>query len=218
MVDHSDRDILAIFRLLSPEEIERYIGLEDKSESVPIKKAAGAENITVDNSTPKKEAPSVRALNDSQRPQKASQAFPRDNQAQIIPIHKDIKIDAPSEDAEVTQKSYPEVKKESSLEGYIAEEEDNELAAVGILSANTIKKIEQDQIAKKNAQKDSATIFLLKEREKLKSSQKKLNSYVAFKSYQSSAAQEFYEESDENILDDEKKTELKGILLNKKQF
>ncbi len=90
---------------------------------------------------------------------------------------------------------------------------------MGILSASSIKEIEAERRKKENDKKDSATVFLLKEREKMRDSKRRMTEQRAIKSYQTNAAQEFYDDTEEDISDEEnRQNDLKGILLNKKHF
>ena len=70
-------------------------------------------------------------------------------------------------------------------------------------------------LAKENKNRDSATVFLLKERERMRSAKRKMIEQVALKSYQLNASQEFYEKSDNGEEEEEGLDDLKGILLNK---
>lgn len=206
-------DVMLIFRLLSPDEIDKYI-VNDTSREVgeTMAMASGGESLQYDDESPH--------LENSSKPSK----FPKDHQAKIIPL---------DEFKEKSKKKTSEVASAYAVqEGAFAESSElenkfqanapisgsTELESIGVLSSSTIKEIESDREKKENDNKDSATVFLLKEREKMRISKKRLIEQYAIKSYQTNAAQEFYEETEEDLLDEDGSSDLKGILLNKKHY
>ncbi len=198
--------IMSIFRLLSPDEIDKYIVREEEAkvnESLPM--ASGGEEFASEGHQEDQV---------SQRSAKQETEFPKEHQAEIIPLHK-LKVEEVKQEPETALRQQEKKHSQhSSLSG-----ESGELESLGILSAKSIRAIEEERLKKENAKKDSATVFLLKEREKLKSSKKRLIEQVAFKSYQSNAAQEFHDMNDDDLLEEENSSkDLKGILLNKRHY
>jgi hypothetical protein len=61
-------------------------------------------------------------------------------------------------------------------------------------------------------------VFLLSERKKMRESKQKLIEQGALRQYQVNLAYEFFEETEEDILDEERSSDLKGVLINKKHF
>lgn len=196
-------EIMSIFRLLSPDEIDKYI-VEEKANSYKTGEvtaiAAGAEGIAL--------ATEHANLTDSDENSK----FPKDHQAKIIPLHGE-----PEEEKD----PYKKEKRDSNEHDEVhTKSSGNELESIGVMSAKKVREIERMKEEAERKSRDSATVFLLKERERLKDAKRKMIEQVAIKSYQVNAAQEFYDIPDEDIdlESDEPTDELKGILLNKKHY
>ncbi|MAX66062.1 MAG: hypothetical protein QF441_14495 [Bacteriovoracaceae bacterium] len=207
-------EIMAIFRLLSPDEIDKYIvNKQERTVQEPSAMAANGESL-------------------GQRPQNQSLALedkaleePSDNEqehakdsAKVIPIRK--------EEAHQSQKrrqgeDQEQLKRQKSLKRpkvSVDNDKNSSLESIGVLSADAIRKIEQERIKEENNKKDSATVFLLSERKKMRESKQKLIEQGALRQYQVNLAYEFFEETEEDILDEERSTDLKGVLINKKHF
>lgn len=191
-------EIMSIFRLLSPDEIDKYI-VEEKANSYRTgETAAIAANDGGMALSP--EHANMASTDDSE-----GNKFPKDHQAKIIPLNQ---RDS-DEEKHDPYKSRPQA----------SENESGELASIGVLSASKIKEIERDRLEREKKKRDSATVFLLKERERMRSAKRRLIEQTAIKSYQTNASQEFLEETEEEIESEEHSTnDLKGILLNKKHF
>lgn len=208
-------DIMAIFRLLSPDEIDKYIVREEPIKvEQSMRMAANGESMQYS-----EEPPSPKNKTSKQQPDE-------EHQAEVIPIRK-VKtdhesIDGPILEKELTTDHGQELKKKTSKVSQVPNNDNSPptsgLEAMGILSASSIKKIEAERLKEENSKKDSATVFLLKEREKMRESKKRMIEQEAIKSYQNSASQEFYEESDDELPDEENQQGLKGILLNKRHY
>jgi hypothetical protein len=205
-------DIMAIFRLLSPDEIDKYIVRDEEQEiGESIQMAANGGQMQYNDEAPHLE---------DQRPKK----FPKDHKAKILPLNE--KSTIPIQDSGRTNSDNvltdtSAEKLANNVKGRVknhVEDGNNDLASMGILSSSSIKKIEEERRKKENDKKDSATVFLLKERQKMRESKKRMIEQHAIKSYQTNASQEFYEESEEEMADEESHNDLKGILLNKRHF
>lgn len=185
--------IMGIFRLLSPDEIDKYLEYKEETSvlsSLPI--AAGAEGTHYGDESPEfKNAPKKKK-------------FPKEHQAKIIPL-REVK----SKDEEKS-----DLEKDIVGSGNIGKKSSSELESIGVLSARTILEIERAREKKENDKKDSATVFILQEREKLKKAQNLLQTQNALKSYQRNTAYEFHNETDEEAVSND----LKGVLLNKRLF
>ena len=204
-------EIMKMFRLLSPDEIDKYIVREDER-VVNSSMAANGEPMQFNDERPHLEN------------QESKNKFPKDHQAKIIPINEEVGkkrvIDENFETVNYVEENTDSSKeqKHSSKPQYQEDTAPNSLASIGVLSASTIKEIEAKRRAEENRNKDSATVFLLKEREKMRQSKKRLTKQIAINMYKTNAAQEFKEDTDEDILDENYSNDLKGILVNKKHF
>ncbi len=198
-------EIMGIFRLLSPQEIDRYIIHEEETgvhSAMPM--AANGESFQFEDKQP--ETP-----HSNQK-----KKFPKDHSAEIIPLKAEINTNQKINSSEVdNEETYaPEkIEKIKTLHDNTSEG----LESVGILSAHTIREQEAKRLKEENNKKDSTTVFLLKEREKSRQSKRRITEMYALKSYQSTANQEF--SSDYEIDEDGNRVSdsLKGILLNKRQ-
>jgi len=216
--------VMAIFRLLSPEEIDRYItrdksgAVSEKAGAVDIamKMASGGESMHHSHGGPRLDQKENNddVIEDENK-------FPEGHEAKIIPL-KDYsgveaqpvpqkEDDASEEKQNFASKAVKPIPDSEAAKGG--------LASIGVLSASTIREQEQNRAREENSKRDSATVFLIKEREKMRTSKRKLAEQTAIKRYQSSAAQEFHEESEEDLLSEETdKSDMKGILLNKRNY
>lgn len=203
-------DIMAIFRLLSPTEIDRYIEVHKESKvSMPM--AANGQALSFDQDEPHLE---------NKGPKKK---FNPKNKAKIVNINKYKK----EREAEPTREESssnriraqnlapPDNEESSPPRG------NNALESIGVLSASTIKNIENERMKKEKQKEDSATVFLLKERQKLRDSKKKLIKQEAFKTYQTSSTQVYNSSSstdEEGESEASDTTESRGILVNKRHY
>lgn len=204
-------EIMSIFRLLSPEEIEKYIQRK-KSRKVEGAKVVGGQAMSFDDSPP--HSPD----------QETSKKFPKNHQAEIIPIsqlkekssgEEEFQEEETAEFANIHENNQDEAQAQIAR----AQQTASKLESIGILSAATIKEQEAKRLKEEKSKQDSTTVFLLKERQKMRESKKKLVGQKAIKSYQVQSAQEFYEESDDDLLEDDlQNNDLKGILLNKRHY
>ena len=199
-------EIMGIFRLLSPHEIDRYI-IDTKEESVgaTMKMAANGEPLQYNDEKPHFESPK----NDH---------FPKEHSAKIIPLKTKQSQETHQTDEQAVAHLRSDRNDEEVEQIQVHQDSSgSSLASVGILSSKAIKEQEQKRLKEENDKKDSTTVFLLKEREKARLSKRRLTEMYAMKSYQSTANQDFsgeYEEDDDgNRVSDN----MKGILLNKKQ-
>ena len=157
---------------------------------------------------------------------KKQKPFPKDHQAKVLPLNELSTVPKKVDLNESEMTNQPLSNRNAQLKAqylnkeinHRANEQSNDLASMGILSSSTIKQIENDRRKKENENKDSATVFLLKERQKMRESKKRMIEQEAIKSYQTNAAQEFYDESEDEFSEEEGHHDLKGILLNKRHY
>lgn len=209
-------ELMSIFRLLSPEEIDKYIVDNSRVGKMQGTLAAGGEGMNFDSK-------------DSNLAEHQKEKFNKEQKAKIIPI-ADYQDETPSKKGNTLQVSVAQTKEnldpipinkkmQQATTSQSSSASKTDLESIGVLSANTIKDIESKRIADENANKDSATVFLLKQRQKMRESKKKLIYQQAHKQYKTNAAQEFYAESDEDLFSEESQSDSsKGILVNKKHY
>lgn len=212
--------IMSIFRLLSPDEIDKYI-VQEKADAYRTGEASAIAANGEGMAMTAEHASTMDSSSDSSQ-------FPKDHQAKIIPLNKKVEEEL-QEQAE--EDGFREASEDSSrgqnpqtrkqmVAPQSSQESNGELESMGILSSAKIKQIEAERLAEENNKKDSATVFLLKERERMRTAKKRLVEQIALKSYQTNAAQEFYEEIEEDLEEEfeEGSEDLKGILLNKRHY
>ena len=198
-------EIMRLFRLLSPDEIEKYVSHDEVDEvQANMQMASNGESMQFDS----------RASKNNQK------SFPKEDQAKIIPINESVESElknrAKAHISQFATESHDEpepknLRKPDTNKG-------SGLESIGVLSASRIKEIELQRLKEENNSKDSATIFLLKERDKMRQSKKRLVEQTALKQYQNNAAQEFHEEVFDEESGEMASSDLKGILLNKKHY
>ncbi|MBD66841.1 MAG: hypothetical protein CME62_16680 [Halobacteriovoraceae bacterium] len=202
-------DIMSIFRLLSPSEIDRYMEYEEDQEAsvTPAAMASGGEEFSFQQKSAYKQS-----------------KHSEEHQAKIIPLHQDDHQQSSQDnlpDDEHPSDSRPSLSElEAKVENLKNNLKANGLESVGILSAASLRNIEKKRLAEESKNKDSTTAFLIKEREKMRQSKRRIIEQHAFKTYIASAACEIYE-VDDSADDDEETLDAsgtKGILVNKKQF
>lgn len=206
-------EIMRLFRLLSPDEIEKYVTHEEMGEiSRGVKVAANGDS-----------------MNFGARSSKHSNgSFPKEDQAKIIPINESVENELKSQAKRHLvhhgDQEFPVNRNEANQElskrtaASIASAGGSGLESIGVLSASKIREIEDARLKKENDTKDSATVFLLKERNKMRQSKKMMVEQRALRQYQDNAAQEFHEEVFDEESGEVSSPDLKGILLNKKHY
>lgn len=207
-------NIMSIFRLLSPEEIDRYIDNKAVRKVEGTMVASGEEFTYEGHEEPLPDSP-LKSKEEKQQ-----------GQAEIIPIGKlkknkkdqqEPKKEEPKQQQVEVPKKEQKVTSLKDRQKYHSDK--SGLEAVGILSARTLREIEEERLKEELSKQDSTTAFLIKERQKMRESKRRLIEQHAYKMYQTNAAQEFYE-SEQEFLDEEEQNDgsAKGILINKNQF
>lgn len=179
-------NIMAVFRLLSPNEIDLYVtSAEAGVARIEGSRAAGGEDLW---------DASDGHLHDQHTPEQGPNV--NIEHAEVIALD-DFK----------KKKNRDEPKQTSELE------------QIGVLSASRIKEIEKARFKEEQGNKDSTTLFLIKEREKLRVCKKMLNEQHGIKSYLESNSHEFHERLDSSCEENSNDCpDGKGILINKKHY
>lgn len=202
MLKTNANTIEKIIKVLTLEEINRYCEKLDAEAEVsrPQKLVVGGE-----------------AFSGSDKPSSSPKPKVDEEKAKILPFGKqktDLeqnpqKFDEEVEEATEDTKGIPET----------------ELEQAGIISAEKIRDLERKKKKQKEAKMESASVFLIRERQKMRTSQAKLVEQAAIKNYisnsQVSKSVKFTQDDIDDINEDEDtgsySAQSSGILLNKKQ-
>ncbi|MAZ49238.1 MAG: hypothetical protein CME65_11805 [Halobacteriovoraceae bacterium] len=200
-------EVMAVFRLLSPHEIDAYITEEDNS----VVRIEGTRTATGEE-LPHDSSKQFFSRNESGGEIDAPEDEDIDvnKPAKIIPLH----AYQDSSDSERVQQN-----RDLDRRSPKSREKDSSLSSLGILSASQIKAQEKARLESEKSQEDSVTVFLLKEREKMRKSKKRMTEQSAIKVYQHNAAvdlniEDSFDEDGEPISN----SDMRGILVNKKQY
>jgi hypothetical protein len=210
-------DIMSIFRLLSPAEIDKYIEAK-KVQKISGSMAASGESLSFDDHEPHAGKDELLRHNSEG---KAS--------AQVIPINKNIKLPKEVENqnagepnliagAEVPHKVSNELAQHKLVS---PQKPKSDLEKMGVLSASSVRLQELNRLEEELRGRDSTTAFLIKEREKMRRSKMRLVEQHAYKTYKVNANQEMLDSSNKDADeedDEESSNSTKGILINKKHF
>lgn len=196
--------IISILRVLTPGEIDRYTedeSLIEESSSNITAIASGGESFEFQKFDSKGEKSNEKESKNSQEDV---------HEAKIIPINSSVDLDdlAGSVEHEIKEKKKEKNKKVST----------NSLEAIGIESSQTIQQKERDKIEKENSEKESTSVFILNQREKLKNSQSRLVEQAAILEYKKSATQEVSSSTKSEKRKDTSICGTTGILINKKHY
>jgi hypothetical protein len=216
--------LMSIMKVLTPAEIDMYSESSSTSGSVTQATAVGAEHIQYDYSSNHLKQSYEDQLNQDANSQQQPQE--QEQKAKIIPINKKVKeqIEEQSQGEDRSQESRDSKlpMKSKSQMMVSSHDENNELNSIGIYSSQQIQDHEkqlQEQEAKK---KDSTSVFILNQRERLKSSRSKMVEQKGIMQYQKSSTADLItkEYTEEDLEDDAdmRDSNSKGILLNKKHF
>lgn len=208
-------NLMSILKVLTPSEIDLYS--ETYEDSVAQHMAVGAENIQYDGHNSSSANDYKKKLS---RPGEDTTSEEEEDleKAKIIPINKKVEQELSKRDESFKQKlEIPQSIKASSST------DNNSLNAIGILSKNQQLEIEEKRRKQENESKDSTSVFILNQREKLKQSRMKLVEQKAIMQYQKNASAEILtakDSSDEDYDDDGevRDNSSKGILVNKRHY
>lgn len=201
--------IMSIFKLLSPEEIDSYIVREGVNK-VEGSMAAGGEQLSFNS-----------AHTQDGNTEDKDEKLDTDSKAEIIPISEFQKKEVMGESASGETQANAEVKdiRESNPEVPTPSENvrgSSVLESMGILSAATLKKQEMERLEAERKKRDSATVFLLKERQKMRDSKKRLIEQQAISTYNKKSNEDYA--ATNNDEDEEISADSRGILVNKTQY
>jgi 3-oxoacyl-(acyl-carrier-protein) synthase len=179
--------IISILRVLTPSEIDRYTD-SIYEDGMVTKVAAGAEGFEPFEKPPGGFKPRIVTEEDESDESMFSEGSDEKSQdeskAKIIPISKMVKL----EDLPIAIQHLPE-SKDKSLNSD-KKKSMNSLSDLGLKSAKEL--LEEQRLIQeiKNQSKDSTSVFILNEREKLRESKEKIASLMAIFEYRKSATQE----------------------------
>ena len=206
--------IISILRVLTPSEIDRYTEEHSVVESVNGqvgKIASGAEGFEPSDFS------SSQKFSQAQKDNQQHNEVELEHEAKIIPInssieieHKPLDIPVPVKEIELEEADGKSTNNNSNIL--------NALESIGIEPKKTLRRKEERKRDQENAKKESTSIFILNEREKLKESQNKLAGQAAILEYKKSATQEI---TNSNAKDNKKEkcsSSSSGILINKKHY
>jgi hypothetical protein len=222
-------NLMLILQVLTPAEIDLYTQkARDRSVRAPM--AAGAEELDIaydHRGPPDGFTENKKGNKESGDPEKNDESS---QQAKILPLFKNEishndEVDEENSNSDYNLGEAPSNNQVDELENHdlINKKQGSELESIGVYSADTIKKQRQREALKKRQSQPSASMFLIDQRNKLKSSQNKLREQTALKNYQKNAHVESIHRDidiDAEEVDGEvnNSSGVAGILVNKKQF
>lgn len=199
--------IIDLLKIMTPNEIDKYVEKKEEVSSANIQLAAGAEEFDVKNS------PKNIPINKKSHQNEEESDDEVQHEAKIIPIHKDVEVPENEEHEEPEEENL-----EEDLE-YSVSNKDKELEAAGIFSAQKINALKKEKLKRLKAKQESTSNFILKEREKLKKTKLRLIEQDAIKNYnQNASVEKLNDEIDINNPEEEVIVGNKGILVNKKHY
>lgn len=200
--------IIDLLRIMTPNEIDRYVEKKEEVSNANIQLAAGAEDFNVSN-TPVNHNLSKQEKKEEEKDQDDIQ-----HEAKIIPINKDVQ----EQNSKSTEEEHEPIDPEQALE-YEATFKEKELEAAGIFSAQKIEALKKEKLKRVKAKQESTSNFIIKEREKLKQTKLRLIEQDAIKNYNLNAnVESLNDEIDIDNPDEEIIVGNKGILVNKKHY
>lgn len=221
-------NLLQSLKVLTPAEIKRLTETKHQREG---NKTGGLHSE--DGSVIDLESEKGKVLSDGKKKRQQQQAKKGKDQEQTqqkeVDPYKDKLVQATQDSVQISESA--KQMKQNSQENLtlrsdqsskmIRTEQEAKLESVGIFSATKIKEEQARLQALEESKKDSASVFLLKEKEKTKESQEKLKRSTVFESYDSSAKlkrgtgkKKQDQKKDVNLGEEE----TLGILFNKKHY
>ncbi|MEX0797996.1 MAG: hypothetical protein WD025_01040 [Bacteriovoracaceae bacterium] len=198
--------VMSVLRVMTPAEIDRHTKDSDRKRVQAA--AAGAEGMDLSDAG---SYPYDGQTKDSKS------SFRQMTDAEIIPIQQ-------FQEKNKSKKDRDEGERESHATSHLSHDQtqkskNSELERVGIYSSQKMNAIKEAENEKIKAGEESTTVFLLKQREKLKKTKSKMMSGSAIKTYAQAANAEMIEpEYDIDDPDQELAQGSRGILVNKKRY
>lgn len=198
--------VMSVLRVMTPAEIDRYAKTSGQKKVQAM--AAGAEDLNLDN---------AQSFAHQKSPEK-EEFKPLSTEAEIIPIkgrdsEPQKEHQEKSFDHQQPSSVYEEMDEDDEVQG------NGELESLGIYSSKKISAFKKAQEKKRRSKEDSSSVFLLKQREKLKKTNHKMIGNVALKTYsQTMTADMTKAEVDIDDPDKELAEGSRGILVNKKHY
>ena len=206
-------NLMSILKVLTPSEIDLYSEMEEEIVAQPI--AVGAENIQYDEHSSSLAEEYKRKLAQEQDEETIEDDEPE--KAKIIPINKKVEQELSENGEFFEQKQKLEISEDRKS---FQTPDKNSLNAIGILSKHQQREIEEEKQRQENSKKDSTSVFILDQREKLKKSRMRLVEQKAISQYKKNASAEIMiqKEDSEDEVEETRDSSSKGILVNKRHY
>jgi len=205
--------IMDLLKIMTPNEIDRYIDKTAEESTEQVKIASGGESFDALSSNSNPNPHSKSNKNDADTTESS------EHEAKIIPIRAEVIENIESDKKSLKQS--PQLSNDDSEEegSYHATKNESELEAAGIFSAGKIDALKREKLKKQKANQESTTNFILGQREKLKKTKLKLVEMEAIRNYnQNSNIESINNEIDLENPEEEVVIGSKGILVNKKHY
>lgn len=203
MSGSSETKLVSILNILTPSDIEVYLGFDEAviEDFVPL--AAGAEELSI-------------ASHEASKSRTANSRGESASEAKVIPLHKKEKdFNTSVEDEKISkEESYKKIQ-----DAYAEDEKSVGLESIGVVSAKKLKAIYEQEEKEQRSKQSTASVFLISQREILKETVKKMSGQNALDNYkQSDAVNRISKNQDVESIEelDNTNSPSQGVLLNKK--
>jgi hypothetical protein len=210
MLEPFGSEIMRILNVLTPSEIERY------TDTAYHQKLRGSVSVGEEEKSfdAKEKNAAISLQANSQNNDEESDSEATEHEAKIIPLHE--KFDdfskeeneacKPLHSPQLQMKATSQVKPQSDLE------------SIGVLSGQTLKKLEEEKNLEVKKKRDSSSVFILKNKKKLEQAQHRLIGQTALKSYRELQSVELIEVEYDEETQEQTTGKAKGVLVNKDQY
>lgn len=210
MSGQANSNLLSFLKILTPDEIERFLNRKKRGR-VQMKIAVGSGTLSAgfieeDDESDIDASPKIVPL------EGGNEKAAKDGKEAKKPNLKVIKID------EENNQKIEEADDDISVEAT------GELSSLGIMNQYDMRRLQNKKMQAEKGKEISASMFILRERTKLKDSKEKLSGQMGIGNYQKTASQDFkvaplqeLEEGEEHDEDDDGSVSSTGILVNTKQ-
>jgi hypothetical protein len=219
MLEPFGSQIMRILNVLTPSEIDRYTDTAYQQQ-LRSSVATGEEELSLENQSAQPHLEDLARQDAGESTEEGAEE--EEGKAKIIPLHAEQADLAPESEEEVEQ--VVEVSAPTTTTTQMRPQSQtapkSELESIGVMSAQTIRELQEEEVRKKKAKRDSSSVFIMKEKKKLALSQNKLREQSAISNYQKLGSVELIkaiEEEEEG--EEETKVGLSsGILIDKEQY
>ncbi len=200
--------VMKMLRVLTPDGVEKLTQLAQLKKE---QKASTAMKVNVEDTGQR----FVESFEEKKK-RKQDQKHEREDEyaPKVIPLHQEEDEEEYQVQARAVGSSYEMAQPVDSKPVF---SHGNKLESIGVLSNDKLVEIEKRRQEKEKAKEPSAAVFILEERNKLNSANKKISGQSAMKNYKSSVTS-FENSPEEEDGEAPKASSSSGILLNKKQF